>query len=320
MSEALLLRMLQQMPWAIVPETLETICEILYHRYYGPHDIAKIELDLGRKLDNEFKPYTASVQCGWDGGNCGTGGAEGSSTVKAVRIVPIHGTIAKRMNLFHAISGGTSIDQLNKEITGAAFDDAIDAIVLDVDSPGGTVDGTMELSETIYSLRERKPIVAYANGLMASAAYWLGVSASEVMAYDTSQVGSIGVITVHYDMSRRDEAEGVRRTILHAGKYKAVGNDAGPLDKESRSIIQDRLDRYYEMFVDGVARMRGVDAELVSKKWADGRVFLARDAVENGMIDRIGTLNDAIERAANMSRTIEQEYANAVPIRDEDVE
>jgi ClpP class serine protease len=155
----------------------------------------------------------------------------------SIAIIPIFGSLLKRANLMTSISGGTSMQILEREIAKALSDDDVEGILLNVDSPGGTVDGTKQLADFIYNNRGTKPIVAFTDGMMCSAAYWIASAADCRIAYDTSLVGSIGVATVHYDRSGADEKDGVKRTIITAGKFKQITNDANPLSDEARIFM-----------------------------------------------------------------------------------
>lgn len=285
-----ILNLVQQQPWAITEEMLDLINQVLYERYFGTIDIDSIETKTGKKLDNNFMPVIR----------------------KNIAVIPIHGVIAKRMNLFHEISGGVSTELIKKEIQSALNNPDIDAIVLDIDSPGGTVDGTKELSDFIYESKEKKPILAHANGLMASAAYWIGSAANKITAYDTAQIGSIGVLAAHYDFSKRDEMQGIKRTYLYSGKYKAIGNDAEPLSKDAKDYFQKQLDDIYTIFVDSIARNRDAEVNKVLSDMAEGKMFLAGEAKNIGMIDHIMNLDDTIELAAKMAdgEDIEEEGEN----------
>ncbi len=130
---------------------------------------------------------------------------------------------------------------------------------------------------------------------MASAAYLIGSAADIIIASQTSQVGSIGVISAHFDRSGFDEKRGVKRALLYSGKYKVMGNDTEPLTDEARAYIQDKLDTYYTLFVDTIARNRGVSAETVVKDMADGRTFIGSKALDAGLIDVIGTLDGVLK-------------------------
>jgi signal peptide peptidase SppA len=280
----------KEQPWAITQEYLDIINKILYERLLG----GRLEIE-GEFKREEYKAYTMALAAA---------GSEPAEAGKArnIFVIPIHGSISKRMNYFHQISGGTSTEQILSDFKAGISDDNIHGIVFDIESPGGTVDGTQALAETIYKSRGKKPIYAHANGLMASAAYWIGSAADEITAStQLAQVGSIGVITAHYDYSEYDKNRGVKRTYLYSGKYKAVGRDNEPLPKEDRNYIQERLDKIYQVFVDNVAQNLGVSSQEVLDNMADGRIFLADEAKERGMVNSIMSLDDTIQRAADQS-------------------
>ena len=215
-----------------------------------------------------------------------------------VAVIRVHGAIsnrAKRMES-ESMGSGTSAEDVENEVRAAVDDESVKAIVLDVNSPGGSAAGTPELASAIRSLRGQKPIVAQVNALAASAAYWIGSATDEIVATESSQVGSIGVIAVHEEISQMLEAEGVRETIISAGQYKAEGNPYEPLTEEAQAEMQRRVDAYYRMFVRAVAEGRGVDTEKVESDFGQGRVMLAEDARRVGMIDRVGTLRETLSR------------------------
>jgi signal peptide peptidase SppA len=142
--------------------------------------------------------------------------------------------------------------------------------------------------------RGKKPIMAYADGQMTSAAYLIGSAADKVYASKTARVGSIGVIMAHYDYSKAQEMRGVKKTYLYSGKYKAMGHDSEPLSDEAKAYLQGHLDDYYTMFVDMVAQQRGVDSKTVLEKMADGKIFIGKKAIEPGLIDGISTYKGAL--------------------------
>ena len=158
-------------------------------------------------------------------------------------------------------SGGTSAEILRLKIQSALDNPKVSSIFLDIDSPGGTVEGTKELSDFIFENRGKKPITAFTDGMIASAAYWIGSAADKIVATDTAIIGSIGVAMTHYDVSGKDAQKGVVRTQISAGKYKRIASDEKPLSDEGREYLQSMVDTYYSMFVEGVARNRGVSVE-----------------------------------------------------------
>jgi signal peptide peptidase SppA len=174
----------------------------------------------------------------------------------------------------------------------------VGTIVLDIDSEGGSVEGTPELWTAIYDARQRKSVVAVANSMMASAAYWLGSAATEIVSTPSGSVGSIGVLHVHAEESKALEDAGIKLTVTKAGKYKGEGSPFEPLTDEAKDFIQSRVDEAYSMFVKDVAKGRGVPVNEVRKAYGQGRLLGAKEAKELGMIDRIATLDETIERYA----------------------
>lgn len=219
-----------------------------------------------------------------------------------VAVISLAGVMTRRLNLFEAISGGMSTQQVSRRIAQAGADAAVRGIVLDIDSPGGTVFTVDELTDAVRAAREYKPVVAFSYGMCCSAAYWVAAQCDHVMVSDASESGSIGVAYVHYDLSKRDEMEGVTRTVMSAGKYKRIAHDAAPLSQEGADYIQEMLDTYYTLFVDAVAKGRGVDVETVLERMADGRTFIGKEAVVAGLADSIGTLSEALALARGERR------------------
>ena len=214
----------------------------------------------------------------------------------AVAILPVFGIIGQRMNLISEFSGGTSTEKLGKQIDFAANDPGIKAIVLDVDSPGGTVQGTPELSKKIFEARKKKHIVAVANSLMASAAYHLSSAADEIVVTPSGQVGSIGVYAAHQDVSKMHENIGVKMTLISAGEFKTEGNSFEPLSETARDSIQSVVNFYMDLFVSDVAKNRGVSKSKVEKDFGRGRTMTSADALNAGMVDRIETLEQTLSR------------------------
>lgn len=212
----------------------------------------------------------------------------------AVALLPLRGVIANRMNLMSDISGGTSSEAFGRMFDAAIDDPKVSAVVLDVDSPGGVVSGTDELSSRIHAARGSKPIIAHVNAQAASAAYWIATAADEMVLTPSAEVGSIGVLGVHNDITAALEKAGVKRTVMSAGKYKAEMAPSTPLSEEAQAYQQQRIDAYYASFVNAVARNRGVDAATVRKDFGQGRMVAAADAVRLGMADRIATLEETL--------------------------
>ncbi len=218
--------------------------------------------------------------------------------VGSVAVIPIQGVISQKINLVDNISGpgGTSTELLSRQIDQAIKDPQVKSILLDIDSPGGSVFGVQELFDAVMAARDSKRVVASVNSLAASAAYWLACAANEMAVVPSGQVGSIGVYMMHDDVSKRMEQAGVKTTFIQAGKYKTEGNPYEPLGAEARAAIQEQVDGYYDMFVKAVARGRGVSQASVRGGFGEGRMVMAADAVKQGMADRVATFDTTLSR------------------------
>lgn len=269
-------------PWAIEPAKLLEIQGIYETHLRGDKiDISAVEASIGRPLDNKKTTY---------------------QVVDGVALLPIEGVMAKKMNLFAQISGGTSTQIIRNQLTEAINDPTVHSVILTIDTPGGTVDGTQMLADAIRSAGAIKPVVSFASGCMCSAGYWAGSAAKKIYISDlTTAVGSIGVVTSHVDVSRAEEARGVKTTEITAGKYKRIASQYGPLTADGLSSIQEQLNYIYSIFVDSVAENRGVSSEKVLADMADGRVFVGQQAIDAGLVDGVSTL-DALISQLNADR------------------
>lgn len=274
-------RFIEDHPWAMLPSALDSLLEVLQLRIEG------------RIFSEE------DIQA-----RVGTPTPPSQRTVGMVAVIPVFGVMAHRMNMMTAISGGTSTEQLAAAFQQAVNDPAVSAIVLDIDSPGGSVFGVQELADVIYRGRGAKPITAVANATAASAAYWIGSQADELVVTPSGHVGSIGAIAVHMDRSKQAEMLGVRPTFITAGKFKGDGNELEPLDDATRADMQHRVDQYYDAFTRAVARGRGVKLTDVTDGFGEGRMVSAPDAVKLGMVDGLGTLDAVIGKLASGSRSV----------------
>lgn len=273
------------MPWAMRLETLEAMASIFERAHFGERlSEGEVEAAIGARARPRGKPQPAVDE-----------------DLQAVAVVPIHGVIAHRAHMVEGVSSGagTSTEILDQVIRAAVADPSIRSIVLDIDSPGGSVSGVAEVADTILRARARKPIAAVANSLAASAAYWIGTAAHELFVTPSGEVGSIGAYAAHTDFSKAEEAAGRKTTIISAGKYKTEGNPLGPLGDDAKAHMQARVDEYYTQFVRAVARHRGVSVEAVRNGYGQGRTLGAQAALAAGMVDGVRTLDDVIGRYAH---------------------
>lgn len=264
-------------PWAIAQEKLREIRAVYETHMKGPKiDIPAIQAAMGIEIDNRHADIEAH---------------------NGVAIIPVMGLLARRMNFFTMLFGGSSMDLIGEQFKTAVADESIHSIILLVDSPGGDAQGNSELSDLIFNAREQKPVIALANENMLSSAYWIGSAASEVLiSAETALVGSIGVVAVHTDISKAEEMRGIKTTEITAGQFKRIASEHEPLTEEGREDIQEHIDALYTVFVEHVARNRDVDVETVLKSMADGKTFIGKQAIESGLVDGVSTLDDLINR------------------------
>jgi signal peptide peptidase SppA len=237
-----------------------------------------------------------------------------SSKQGSIAVIPLHGVISHRMDGLNESSGGISTERFAGYFRQALRDDSVRSIVMDVDSPGGTIAGVTELHQEIMSARGQKPIIAHVNALCASAGYWIASAADEIWSTPSGTVGSIGVITSHLDTTKAEESEGVTRTVISAGKHKAEG--FGPLTDDSMKYLQGRVDEAYATMVSDIASGRGRKVSDVRDGFGEGRIVSATAAKSMGMIDRVATFDQAIDRLSRrrVNNLMKAEDVNTEPI------
>lgn len=216
-----------------------------------------------------------------------------------IAVIPLHGTISQRMSMFSAMSGGTSTEQFGNAFREQLNDPSVKAIVMDVDSPGGSTFGVAELASLIMSARGQKPVLASINSTGASAAYWIASAADQVFITPGGIAGSIGIYAVHQDISQLEANEGVKTTLISAGEHKTRGNPHEPLSDDDRTHIQALVDDSYDRFIRDVARGRNTSMKAVRNDYGKGDVFTADQALKAGMVDGIKTLDEVITAAAS---------------------
>lgn len=209
-----------------------------------------------------------------------------------VAVIPIHGTLVRRTVGLEAESGLTSYAGLSAQLDAALASPDVAAILLDVDSPGGESGGVFDLADRIRAAAQTKPVWAVANDMAFSAAYALASAASKVFVSRTGGVGSIGVIAMHVDQSERDAQDGVRYTAVFAGDRKNDLNPHEPISSEAHAFLKGEVNRVYGLFVETVARNRGIEASAVRD--TEAGLFFGQAAVAIGLADAIGTFDDAL--------------------------
>lgn len=254
-------------PWAITREAMDTILAIAERNNETPEAVAA---KLGRPLDNTYAVENRG----------------------GVAVLPVEGPLFRHANLFTAISGATSYDTLATDFAAAVKDPNIDAIVLNVDSPGGDAMGVSEFADQIFAARGSKPIIAYVDGQTASAAYWIAAAADQVVTSDTGMIGSIGAVLSIQDTRQRDAKNGVttHEIVSSQSPFKRVD----PATEAGHSKLQALVDSLAAVFIDKVAQYRGVSTDTVLQEFGQGGSFVGQAAVDAGLADRVGSFEAVI--------------------------
>ena len=280
-------------PWALMPERLSALATVISRWSQGApaSDAAMFQVQTDRVLRDTRRQTSAAISGG------------------GIAVIPIYGVITQRGNMVDDVSGPgmVSTQIVTQMLRQAVADDAVSQILLDIDSPGGSVYGVSELGDAILSARARKPVVAIANSLAASAAYWIGSQAGEFYVTSGGEVGSIGVWQAHQDYSKAMDEAGVKTTLISAGKFKVEGNPYAPLDEEAQGFMQSRVDDYYAAFTKAVAKGRGVPITQVRDGMGQGRVLGADAALAQNMVDGIASFDQVLSKmhkdAASSAKT-----------------
>jgi len=241
------------------------------------------------------------------------------SSAQGIGLLQLRGIIVKRPTIIEEFLGAVSLDTFMAGFRAFLDDPDVGAIVMHIDSPGGETPGLAEAAAEIRAARATKPVVAVAD-FAASAAYWIAAQASEVLAPRSAILGNIGVFLVHDDISAHLEAEGIKREVFASSELKRAFAPGQPLTDEARAQIERIVDVHEQMFVNDVAAGRAVTAATVRKDFGRGGVLVAADALSAGMIDRIGSLETAITRAAAGKVAPRAETESLVPLATLDAE
>jgi capsid assembly protease len=273
-------------PLAIRPEKAEIIMAALADRL----GIASLRLPDGRLRafdDDGSVTIDASDIGAWDRDE------KGYQVVAGVAVIDVLGTLVQRQMGLRPMSGMTGYSAVRANLFAALDDPQARAIALDIDSPGGDVAGLFDLADAIFAARGQKPIWAILDETAASAAYAIAAACNKVTVPRTGYAGSIGVIVLHADVSRLLDKEGITVTILQFGARKADGQAAIPLSDPARTALQADVDTVGQLFVDSVARYRGISASRVRAQ--EATVFMGERAAAAGLADVVASPADAFQ-------------------------
>lgn len=260
------MKLMQKTVWAITPEMLSTMISIAHQTNKSPEAIAK---EMGRDMKNT---YAVSTRGG-------------------VAVIPVTGPLFRHANLLTAVCGATSYELLAQDFNKALDDPNISAILFDVDSPGGEVNGCSELADMIYNARGKKPILAYASGSCCSGAYWIASACDKIMAADTAILGSIGVVSIF-------EKEDEKKTIEIVSS-QSPNKRPDVETEEGKAKIQAHIDALAEVFINKVALHRDISPKNVIENFGGGDVFVGQNAVRIGLADSLASFEAIISDLNN---------------------
>lgn len=290
MKRQLLVAEFLSTPWALMPERLAAFTSILHRWQAGGAASAEVMAAIAADKEIVAARRQEAARAG-QGAN--------------IAVLPLYGVVTQRGNMADDVSGpgSASTQKFSSALRQALQDPGVGGILIDIDSPGGSVYGVGELASEIINARASKPIFGFANSLAASAAYWVGAACSELYVTPGGEVGSIGVWQAHQDVSKAMDESGVKTTLISAGKFKTEGNPYEPLNADAQAFMQSRVDDYYQAFTKSVAKGRGVSVDVVRKDYGQGRVYGADQALSAGMVNDIATFDDVVKRLARAIKT-----------------
>lgn len=273
-------------PLAIHPHKAEVIMAAVMDRF----GISRVEAFMA--MSDESYGYDdnrrRSTQCD-----------PGYDNVAGIAVIPIQGTLVQKLGCLRPYSGMTGYDGIRQTFLTAMADPEITGICLDIDSPGGEVAGCFDLVDEIYNARGDKPIHAILSESAYSAAYAIASAADRICVPRTGGVGSVGVVTMHLDWSQRIKDDGLKVTIITFGSRKAEGSPYKELSDEAFTAIQQDINAMGELFVNTVARNRGISAKAIKNTQA--ACFMAGDGVEQGLADEVITPDAAFRKLLSLT-------------------
>lgn len=281
---------IRSQPWAILPDYLAAI-EAIAQRALDDDVLKRLAADGHAAQVQHSLEAVAALGSRLEG-------SEMSMVRDGTAVVPLIGAIYPRSNMVSASSGGTSLDTVMRDIRVASASADVNRIVMLIDSPGGVVSGLGEAAEVLRS--SAKPMTSFVTGMAASAAYWLGSQAGEMVLDRAASVGSIGVVA---SMSRQEAADASGRRSYEIVSSGAPYKRPDPSTEEGRASIQRDVDAIEGVFIADVAAGRKVPEGVVREQFGKGAMVFASEAVRVGMADRVGTLEGVLSQGSGESRT-----------------
>lgn len=272
--------------WAVTPATLHAIRDVLSARLAGRLP----DSPLGRRVGEMDDDCACGVEPE----------AEAYELIApGVAVVKLHGIIGKNLSAMETMCGGCDLAVVEENLVEALADPAVSAVILDIDSPGGTVGGVADFADRIAELEAEsgKSIVAYASGQCCSAAYWIACGCTGIVASSSSDVGSIGVYIALIDESANWQEEGYKLVLVKAGEYKAAGIAGSTITPEQIALWQQEVDFIYGQFTDAVRTARPGIADATMQ----GQTFYGPLALRAGLVDEISDIETLAMEMAGVS-------------------
>ena len=253
--------------WAVTPATLQAIRDVLSSRLAGSAAGPALSAE-------EHLPTRTRAQ---------VGALAAAARPSAIAVVPVFGIIGKRLSELETACGGVDLENIESALAAAVADPRIREIVIHFDSPGGVVTGVPELAAKIRAWRDTKPIHAFTDTLMASAAYWLASACTSITCTPTADVGSIGVYMALIDESEAWAREGYRLVLIKAGVRKAEGHPGAPIEPETVAALQAEVDAVYSLFARDVIDTR----PAITSGTMQGQTFFGEAALQVQLVDAL---------------------------------
>ena len=213
-------------------------------------------------------------------------------TLGSHAVIPIAGPLQKENDFWSWFFGMASMQAIGNSILAALGDDSIHEILLQIDSPGGTLDGTDALAALVKAADSVKPVTAYVDGQMCSAAYWIGSQASLVLSEPTGTTGSIGTMLTLTNIEGALKSRGIEVTHLATGTLKTAGSAYKPLGESDRAYLESLLADFQSHFTVAVQDGRGLSDAQMTALTAEARVYVSEQAQSEGLIDGITRADD----------------------------
>ncbi len=240
---------------------------------HRPFSMGTVSDRMGRHFDNRgIKPY---------------------DVIDGVAVIPVEGTLVHKGAWIESDSGETSYQGLQTQVVRAARDPSIKAVAFEIDSCGGELSGAFETSDMVHALSGIKPTIAILSDAAYSAGYLMAAAARQIVIPEQGGAGSIGVITMHTDMSRALDSAGIKVTVLRAGEHKAEGTPFEPLGDDVAERIRAELETARQTFASRVAKYRGARLTFDAAMATEAQVYTGADAVALGLADATGHPSNA---------------------------